>query len=131
MITLVGENNTLLYVGPDSPVLPDPGATATDDVDGDLTSSITISGTDTLQTALTGSGLDAYEPTTVIITYSVTDAAGNSASLQRTVLVKFRYPTITLVGSSTINLNVGDTWTDPGATAERPCSGSSSLRKRY
>ena len=62
--------------------------------------------------------MDAYEPTTVIITYSVTDTAGNSASLQRTVLVKFRYPTITLVGSSTINLNVGDTWTDPGATAE-------------
>ncbi|MGY8868207.1 MAG: immunoglobulin-like domain-containing protein, partial [Methylophagaceae bacterium] len=123
VITLVGENNTTLYVGPDSPMLPDPGATASDNVDGDLTSAITISGTDTLQTALNGTGLDAYEPTTVIITYSVTDTAGNSASLQRTVLVKFRYPTITLVGSSTINLNVGDTWTDPGATAEDPVQG--------
>ena len=54
----------------------DPGATALDDVDGDLTSSITTSG------SVDTSNAGAY-----VITYSVTDAAGNTTSLTRTVIV--------------------------------------------
>ena len=56
----------------------DPGATATDDTDGDLTDSITVSGT--VDTSATG---------TYTLEYSVEDAAGNSSSTSRTVVVNF------------------------------------------
>ena len=56
----------------------DAGATATDDVDGDITSSVTTSGTVTTGTA------GAYT-----ITYSVSDSAGNAATqVTRTVTVE-------------------------------------------
>lgn len=54
----------------------DAGATALDDVDGDLTSSIVTSGT--VNTAQKGANT---------ITYTVTDAAGNTATETRTVNV--------------------------------------------
>ena len=54
----------------------DPGATATDDQDGDLTSSITV--TSTVNKDLKG---------TYKITYTVSDAAGNTATKDRTVNV--------------------------------------------
>ena len=52
------------------------GATATDDKDGDLTSSITISGS-----------VDEQNAKTYTITYSVTDAAGNVGEATRSVRV--------------------------------------------
>jgi hypothetical protein len=54
----------------------DAGATATDDKDGDLTSSITVS--NTVNTAVVG---------TYMVGYSVSDAAGNRATAVRTVNV--------------------------------------------
>jgi len=54
----------------------DPGATAVDDIDGDITDKIVVSGT--------------VKPTVVgtqTITYSVTDRAGNLATARRTVVV--------------------------------------------
>ena len=58
---------------------------------------------------------------TFIVTYAVSDAAGNSTSVELTVIVSAAAdttaPVISLTGSSTINLTVGDTFTDPGATA--------------
>ncbi len=84
------------------------GATATDNIDGDLTSSIVTSGS--VNTNVAG---------TYTITYSVSDAAGNSDSTTRTVTVNpdTTAPVISLVGASIINLNVGDSYTDQGATA--------------
>ncbi|MDB4016233.1 BspA family leucine-rich repeat surface protein [Flavobacteriaceae bacterium] len=109
-ITLTGSSTINLTVGE---TFTDPGATARDDVDGNLTSSITTSGA--ISTSNTG---------TFTISYSVSDAAGNSASVQRTVIVSVATttadttpPTITLIGSSTINLNVGNNWQDTGGTA--------------
>ena len=85
----------------------DAGATAEDSIDGDLTSSITSSGT--VDTATEG---------TYLITYTVSDAAGNSVSITRTVIVSLDLPpTITLTGSSTITLLVGDTYTEDGCVA--------------
>ena len=85
----------------------DPGATASGDVDGDLTSSITSSGT--VDTATEG---------TYTIEYSVSDTAGNSVSITRTVVVSLDLPpTITLTGSSTITLLVGDTYIEDGCVA--------------
>lgn len=53
------------------------GATATDDVDGDLTSKIEISG-----------NVDTTKVGTYIITYKVTDSNGNVATVTRTVTVE-------------------------------------------
>ena len=86
------------------------GATATDDVDGDISANIVIGG-DTVNTNILG---------TYVITYNVSDAAGNAATeATRTVNVTpdVTAPVITLNGASTINLNVGDTYTEQGATA--------------
>jgi hypothetical protein len=57
---------------------------------------------------------------TYTVTYNVSDAAGNAATqVTRTVVVNpdTTAPVITLIGASTINLNVGDTYTEQGATA--------------
>ncbi|MCF6294919.1 MAG: DUF5011 domain-containing protein, partial [Flavobacteriaceae bacterium] len=86
------------------------GATATDDVDGDITANIVIGG-DTVNTNVAG---------TYVVTYNVSDAAGNAATeVIRTVTVNLDTvaPVITLTGASTISLNVGDTYTEQGATA--------------
>ena len=104
-ITLVGSPTIELTIGN---TFTDPGATATDNIDGDLTSSIITSGT--VDTSSTGS---------YTISYSISDATGNSASVTRTVVVNkdTTAPMITLTGSSTVYLGSGITFTDPGATA--------------
>ena len=72
-ITLTGSSTIELTIGN---TFTDPGATATDNIDGDLTSSIITSGT--VDTSSTGS---------YTISYSISDATGNSASVTRTVVV--------------------------------------------
>lgn len=95
----------------------DPGATATDETDGDLTASITVSGT-----------VDVDTVGSYIITYTVSDAAGNEASATRTVIVEplpdTTAPVITLQGSSTIFLQLGETFTDPSASATDETDGN-------
>jgi surface protein len=54
----------------------DPGATATDETDGDITSSITVSGT-----------VDTSTVGTYTLIYNVADAASNTASVTRTVVL--------------------------------------------
>ena len=104
VISLVGESIINIELGS---TFTDPGATASDNVDGDLTSSITSSGT--VNTATEG---------TYTIVYSVSDADGNIASVSRTVIVSLDLPpTITLTGSATINLLVGDTYIEDGCVA--------------
>lgn len=56
----------------------DPGATANDETDGDLTSAITVSGS--VNTSMAGS---------YTLTYTATDEAGNTASVDRMVEVVF------------------------------------------
>ncbi|WP_460220493.1 reprolysin-like metallopeptidase [Psychroserpens sp. MEBiC05023] len=107
VITLNGSASISLNLG-DS--YNDQGATASDNVDGDLTSSIIVGG-DVVNTNIAG---------TYVITYNVSDAAGNAATeVTRTVTVNpdTTAPVITLNGASTITLNVGDTYTEQGATA--------------
>ncbi len=88
----------------------DQGATASDNIDGDLTPSIVVGG-DTVDTNIVGS---------YVITYNVSDNAGNAAvEVIRTVNVNqdATIPVITLIGASTINLNIGDSYIEQGATA--------------
>ena len=108
VITLKGENPLTLSVGQ---TYNEPGATATDDVDSTVT--ITITGTVNTNTA------GSYT-----VTYTAKDSAGNTATKTRTVTVTATTtttdttaPVITLTGNATIALNVGDTYTEQGATA--------------
>jgi parallel beta-helix repeat protein len=66
LITLVGDNPAAVEAGS---LYVDAGATALDDIDGDITSSIIVSGS--VNTAVIG---------TYLITYNVSDAAGNAAT---------------------------------------------------
>ena len=72
-IALVGSPTIDLNV---SGTYSEPGATANDSVDGDLTSEIIISGS-----------VNTTTPGIYVLTYTVTDAAGNSANVTRTVTV--------------------------------------------
>ena len=108
VITLTGASTINLEVGDTYNEL---GATATDNIDGNLTSSIVITGT-----------VNTNSAGTYTKYYNVSDAAGNSASqVTRTVNVTqpadTTAPVITLTGASTINLEVGDTYSELGATA--------------
>lgn len=121
----------------------DEGASATDNIDGDITSKIKVSGK-----------VDTTKTGTYTITYTVTDKAGNRAEATRKVMVvatttttmpattkktttKKRYsssgsikttkattarvttpPTITLRGGNTMTVNQGSVWKDPGFTAK-------------
>ena len=104
VISLVGSSTINLVL---EDAFTDPGAIASDNIDGDLTSSITSSGT-----------VDTSTEGTYTIVYSVSDAAGNVASVSRTVIVSLDLPpTITLTGSATITLLVGDTYIEDGCVA--------------
>ena len=72
-IELVGEASVNIPAGQD---FVDPGATAFDDIDGDITDKIEVSGS-----------IDSTVVGTQTITYSVADRAGNLASVTRTVIV--------------------------------------------
>ena len=139
VITLKGNSEITLNQGDK---YNDEGASATDNIDGDITSKIKVSG----KVDITKSG-------TYTITYTVTDKAGNRTEVTRKVTVvattttmiptttktttKKSYnsssgsvkttrattqrittpPTITLRGNSTITINQGASWHDPGFTA--------------
>ncbi|HHP7242788.1 MAG TPA: immunoglobulin-like domain-containing protein, partial [Cyclobacteriaceae bacterium] len=75
VITLNGDAMIDLIIGD---MFTDPGATASDNVDGDITSSIVVGGDD----------VDISTVGTYLITYDVSDAAGNAATqVSRTVVV--------------------------------------------
>jgi hypothetical protein len=106
VISLVGAATINLNVGDTYNEL---GATATDNFDGNLTSSIAVTGV--INTSSAG---------TYVVNYNVSDASGNSATqVIRTVIVTedTTPPVISLIGASAINLNVGDTYNEQGATA--------------
>ncbi len=85
----------------------DPGFTAADECDGDLTSQVTVSGT-----------VDGHTYGTYVLTYTVTDSSGNIGEVKRTVqIADLNKPVITLSGEVKTYIKVGTAYTDPGFTA--------------
>ncbi len=90
----------------------DPGASAYDDVDGDV--DVVVSG-----------DVDTSRVGTYVVLYIARDRAGNKAQQVRKVRVvephnqvlDTKAPVITLEGDRVMQVALGDVWIDPGATA--------------
>ena len=111
VITLIGLPNIKIPVGGD---YTDAGATAVDDVDGKITSSIQVTG-----------GVNVNKPGVYTISFNVKDTSGNAAAtVNRTITVADVVPpVITLIGSKIITIPVGSNYTDAGATANDDVDG--------
>ncbi|HEY8188909.1 MAG TPA: DUF5011 domain-containing protein [Pyrinomonadaceae bacterium] len=92
----------------------DPGASALDSCAGSVP--VTISGS-----------VDSNIQGKYTITYMAVDASNNTRTVTRTVIVgsiEDNPPTIQVEGRSIMTIECGSSFTDPGATAFAPCSGS-------
>ena len=90
VISIIGSSTINLTIGD---TFTDPGATATDDVDGDITSSIIVDGLDALYVVLASGESSMGIP--LVITYSVTDTAGNTTVVIRTIILNTFEVTLT------------------------------------
>jgi len=119
VLTLLGDNPAAVECGA---VYVDAGATAIDDVDGDITArirkTITFNGTPVnfVDTSVLG---------TYVILYEVSDNAGQVATpVMRSVVVSdTTIPVITLTGNASITIECRTSFVDPGATATDSCQG--------
>ncbi|XID93376.1 immunoglobulin-like domain-containing protein [Paenibacillaceae bacterium WGS1546] len=86
----------------------DPGATAQDVQDGDISTSIIVTGT-----------VDSTTLGTYTLSYNVSDAAGNAAAtVTRAVYVQdTQPPVLTLLGDPVMSVPAGAAFADPGAQA--------------
>ena len=102
VITLLGDDSITIEVFGEYEEL---GATAIDNIDGDVNASITISG------EVNTNVLGIYT-----VTYTANDTAGNIASVVRTINVVDNIPpVIELIGDDKV-IQLGDEYTDAGAT---------------
>ena len=101
VVTVTGDNPATVEL---AGTYEDAGATATD-ASGD----VTVVTTGTVDTTKVG---------VYTITYTSTDASGNAGTATRTVnVVDTTAPVVTVTGSATVTHELGDTYTDAGATA--------------
>ncbi|MEP1551949.1 immunoglobulin-like domain-containing protein [Paraglaciecola sp.] len=112
VISLLGDPNPEIEVGGN---YVDAGATASDDIDGNISANVVTSG------MVDTSVLDTYT-----LTYSVSDSSGNNAAeLTRTVsVVDITPPDLSLIGDANITLEVGLSYTDESATANDNVDGN-------
>lgn len=95
VVTLNGDAKITLKAGAS---FTDPGVTATDNIDGDLTAAVTVSGT-----------VNTYLAGTYTITYTAVDAAGNTTTVERTVVVEaIKQPETVSPGGKVIYLTFDD-----------------------
>ncbi|MBT5378586.1 MAG: DUF5011 domain-containing protein, partial [Opitutae bacterium] len=106
VITLIGDKET--RIGINAPFT-DPGATAKDLFEGDIQVQANI------PIPIDTNAAGDYE-----IIYTATDSVGNKAEIKRTVKVlpDTTPPVITLVGESTMTINLGSEYDEDGAIAE-------------
>ncbi len=92
----------------------DAGATAWDEYDGNLTSSIQVT-----------NGVNNSVPGTYYVDYEVTDAANNTGTAQRTVnVISGSIPVISLTGDPLVLVARYSTYNDAGATASDAIDGN-------
>jgi peptidoglycan/xylan/chitin deacetylase (PgdA/CDA1 family) len=104
VITLTAGSSTTCTIGS---TFQDPGFTASDDVDGDITSQVVVEG-----------HVDSHTAGTYKLTYRVQDSSANPCEIVRTVKVgDFVAPTITLHGDTNAYILVGTSYSDPGFSA--------------
>lgn len=103
VITLVADPDVYTIPGQ---IYQEEGFTATDNYDGDITH------------------LVVRTETEEAVTYRVTDSSGNTTEIQRVIVYHDPIPPeLTLKGSATITLEVGDAYKEPGYTATDNCDG--------
>lgn len=110
VITLLGNDPFSLFQGTE---YSEPGATALDDQDGDLSANIVID----------GSSVDQNTPGSYLVTYNVSDSAGNAASqvsrvVEVTSVPDTTPPVITITGSNPQTMFQGGLYVELGATAQ-------------
>ena len=100
VVTVTGDNPATVELGA---TYTDAGATASD------LDTVTVTSDGTVDTGTVG---------TYTITYTATDASGNSAAAVRTVnVVDTTAPVVTVAGDNPATVELGATYTDAGATA--------------
>lgn len=96
----------------------DPGFSATDEVDGDITSKVTVEGS-----------VDGMTYGTYTLNYHVEDSSGNVCDVVRTVKVgDFVAPTISLSGPARSYVLVGTAYSEPGYSASDNIDGDISSK---
>lgn len=110
VISLIGESRQTMELYEKYQEL---GATATDEVDGDLTSTIVID----------SSNVNVEIPGFYSVWYSVSDLAGNSTNVSREVVISDSPPTITLIGEVLIEIYQDEMYSDLGAHANDAVDG--------
>lgn len=115
VITLAGDAEISIEAGSE---YQEPGYAAVDLCDGDVSSNMVVEGLP-----------DSMEPGDYTLKYCVKDNSGNEAEAQRILhVVDTTPPTIELQGNTTVVVAVGDTYTEPGYTAndtvDGDCTGS-------
>jgi hypothetical protein len=91
----------------------DPGATASDEDLGDLTSQIQVAGS-----------VDPHTLGTYTLTYTVSNGFRTTTVTRTVNVVDTTPPTLTLLGANPMIVEVGGAFTDPGATAVDDCAGN-------
>ena len=109
-LTLLGDGEVEINAGDE---YDDVGAIGKDNVDGDISSNITVL-----------SNVDISIPGEYKVTFSLKDAAGNESSVSRQVTVVDKTaPVITLNGDASILWEAGTSFIDPGAIAKDAVEG--------
>lgn len=104
ILSLKGDNPMSILVGSD---FVEPGVIAWDGCDGYISEQVVISNIE----------IDPYVPGTYVITYSVTDRAGNTASIERTLQVEaYELPAVVRPNGKAIYLTFDD---GPGPYTEK------------
>jgi streptogramin lyase len=91
----------------------DPGASASDGCAGDLSSSITVSG------SVNSNVVGSYT-----LTYQVSDGTHTTSTMRTVNVVDTTPPVITLNGANPMTVECHTAFIDPGATASDDCAGS-------
>ena len=104
VITLASGENIRAQIGQD---YVDPGFSATDECDGDITGKVTVEGT-----------VDGHKEGTYTLTYRVTDSSDNVTEITRKITVTdLIAPVISLSGGDSLYVKVGESYSEPGFSA--------------